>query len=130
VYATARIYSGQPNPSRNQDLNGFRFPATPWQLSHPRKEDIPELASIRKGTLGSLFALGQDAWNLLPWLELMKKDPGFKFPGQSGYYHSVRSDMLQREPAWAEFSRGVPITLKSPEAQEVRQKRADDPSTR
>jgi len=115
VYTTARIYTGQPNPSRNQDLNGIRFPATPWQLAHPRKDDIPELASIRKGSLGSLFALGQDAWNLLPWLELMKKDPEFNFPGQSGSYRFARIDMLRREPAWAEFSRGIPVPLKNPE---------------
>jgi outer membrane PBP1 activator LpoA protein len=116
VYSTARIYSGQPDPARNQDLNGMRFPATPWQLAHPRKSDIPGLASIRKGSLGSLFALGQDAWNLLPWLELMKKDPDFIFPGQSGSYHSAHSDTLHREPAWAQFSRGIPEPLKSTEA--------------
>jgi len=115
VYATARIYSGQPDPARNQDLNGMRFPANPWQLNHPRKSDIPGLASIRQGSLGSLFALGQDAWNLLPWLELMKKDPDFNFPGQSGSYRSAYSDMLRREPAWAEFSRGIPTALKNTE---------------
>jgi len=114
VYATARVYSGEPDPARNQDLNGMRFPATPWQLEHPSKSDIPELTSIRRGNLGALFALGQDAWNLLPWLELMQKDPDFNFPGQSGFYRSARQDTLQREPAWAEFSRGRPVALKDP----------------
>lgn len=123
VYATARIYSGQPDPARNQDLNGMRFPATPWQLSHPRKSDIPALASIRKGNLSSLFALGQDAWNLLPWRDLMKKDPDFIFPGQSGSYQSANSDMLYREPAWAEFSRGVPAPLAIPETPVAPQQR-------
>jgi hypothetical protein len=114
VYATARIYSGQPDPARNQDLNGILFPATPWQLEHSSKADIPDLASIRHGSLGSLFALGQDAWNLLPWLELMQKDPDFSFPGHSGFYRTANSDTLQREPAWAEFSRGRPVPLRNP----------------
>ena len=114
VYATARIYSGQPDPARNQDLNGLRFPATPWQLKHPSKADIPDLVSIRHGSLGSLFALGQDAWNLLPWLGLMQKDPDFRFPGQSGFYRTANSDTLAREPAWAEFSRGRPVALTDP----------------
>jgi outer membrane PBP1 activator LpoA protein len=114
VYATARIYSGQPDPPRNQDLNGIRFPATPWQLEHASKADIPDLESIRQGSLGSLFALGQDAWNLLPWLELMQKDPDFSFPGQSGFYSTANQDTLQREPAWAEFSRGRPVPLRNP----------------
>lgn len=120
VYATSRIYSGQPDPARNQDLNGMRFPATPWQVAHPRKDDLPALASIREGTLANLYALGQDAWNLLPWLELVKKDPGFVFPGQSGNYRSSKSDTLRREPAWAEFDRGIPVLLTSPEAPDAR----------
>jgi outer membrane PBP1 activator LpoA protein len=114
LYATARIYSGQPDPARNQDLNGIRFPATPWQLKHASKADIPDLASIRRGSFGALFALGQDAWDLLPWLELMQKDPDFKFTGQSGSYRSANRDTLQREPSWAKFSRGRPAALEVP----------------
>jgi outer membrane PBP1 activator LpoA protein len=111
VYATGRVYSGQPDPARNQDLDGVRFPAAPWQLSHPERDDIPDLASVRKGTLGVLFALGQDAWSILPWLALMQKDPDFSFPGQSGHYRYGSGGNLIREPAWAEFSRGRPVAL-------------------
>ncbi|MBT8048802.1 MAG: penicillin-binding protein activator [Gammaproteobacteria bacterium] len=111
VYATARIYAGQPDPLQNQDLNGVRFTATPWQLEHPRQEDIPDLHSIRRGSLSSLYALGQDAWNLLTWLELMQKDPDFRYFGQSGTYWSAGGLDFQREPAWAEFSRGRPAAL-------------------
>lgn len=117
VYATGRVFSGQPDPSRNQDLNGIRFPATPWQLAHTEKNEIPRLTSLRAGNLGSLFALGKDAWNLLPWLELMNKDPDFKFPGQSGYYRNAGANTLKRDPAWAEFSRGRPVALPEPKPQ-------------
>ena len=117
LYATARIFSGQPDSARNQDLNGIRFPATPWQLEHASRDKVPGLASIRNGSLGSLFALGQDAWNMLPWLELMRKDPNFTFPGQSGFYHSGPGPNLHREPAWAEFSRGRPVALKAADPQ-------------
>lgn len=108
TYATARIFSGQPDPARNRDLDGVRFPATPWQLSHGSRQDIPDLASIRGGSLGSLYALGRDAWNLLPWLELMQKDPDFVFAGQSGYYRRASGPALDREPDWAEFRQGRP----------------------
>ncbi len=111
VYATGRIYSGQPDPKQNRDLNGVRFPATPWHLSHSSKEEVPVLPSLRNGNLGSLFALGQDAWNLLPWLELMRKDPEFVFPGQSGKYRATSDNKLSRTPAWAEFRRGRPVIL-------------------
>ena len=114
VYSTGRVFSGQPDPSRNQDLNGLRFAATPWQLRHGSPEEIPGLESLRRGTLGSLFALGQDAWELLPWLGLMDKDRGFVFSGESGFYRSSASGMLLREPAWAEFQRGRPVPLPDP----------------
>jgi outer membrane PBP1 activator LpoA protein len=113
VYATSRIYTGQPDPAGNQDLDGIRFPAAPWQLTHPSEAEIPNFVSIRHGSRSALFALGQDAWNLLPWLSLMHKDPDFTFPGQSGYYRSAKGEALQREPAWAEFKSGRPVPLSS-----------------
>ncbi|MBT8063582.1 MAG: penicillin-binding protein activator [Gammaproteobacteria bacterium] len=114
VYSTGRVFSGQPDPSKNQDLNGLRFAAAPWHLRHSSPEEIPGLDSLRRGTLGALFALGQDAWKLLPWLGLMDRDRGFVFSGESGNYRSSEGGMLQREPAWAEFRRGRPAPLPDP----------------
>jgi len=111
VYATGRVYSGQPNPVANRDLNGVRFPITPWQLEHTGPGDIPKLESIRGGNLASLYAIGYDAWKLLPWLELIRQDPDFGFPGQSGVYRAGNNGRLRREPAWAVFSRGRPKAL-------------------
>jgi len=115
VYAPGRIYSGQPDAARNQDLDGIRFPLTPWELSHNTEDDIPSLASLRKGSLASLFALGQDAWNILPWLDLMRKDPDFTFTGQSGQYRMNADGSLARQPAWGVFSQGRPVPLELPE---------------
>ena len=111
VYATGRVYSGQPDPVLNQDLNGIRFPITPWQLEHASAGDIPELESIRGGNLAALYTIGYDAWKLLPWLEIISRDPDFGFPGQSGVYRKGNNGNLRREPAWAVFSRGRPIPL-------------------
>ena len=111
TYATSRIYSGQPDPPGNQDLDGMRFPTTPWELSHTGASDIPDLTSLRGGALASLFALGQDAWNILTWLELMRKDRDFAFPGQSGDYRVQRGENLERSPAWGEFRQGRPVAL-------------------
>jgi len=114
IYATSRVYTGQPDSALNQDLDGLRFPTTPWELTHTSAEEIPDLASLRKGAMGSLFALGQDAWNMLPWLDLMRKDHDFVFPGQSGRYHFSNSGRLERDPAWAVFELGRPAPLAVP----------------
>jgi uncharacterized protein len=116
VYATGRIYSGEPDPARNQDLDGVRIPTTPWALAHAVRSDLPAFASLRGGSMGPLFALGQDAWNILPWLDLMRKDADFAFPGQSGTYRMDRAGGLRREPAWAVFNDGLLAALPPPEA--------------
>jgi hypothetical protein len=116
VYASGRIYSGEPDPARNEDLDGVRFPTTPWELTHSRREEIPGVASLKGGAFGALFAVGQDAWNVLPWLRLMRKDPGFVFPGASGHYRMDAAGRLQREPAWAVFVDGRPRKLPPPQA--------------
>jgi len=115
VFSTGRVYSGLPDPAHNQDLNGIRFPITPWQLENTEVADMPELESIRGGNLAALYSVGHDAWSLLPWLELMKKDPDFGFAGQSGTYRAGNNANLQREPAWAIFSRGRPAPLPRPQ---------------
>lgn len=111
VLSPGRVYSGVPDPVRNQDLNGIRFAATPWQLDHATRQDIPGMESLRGGALGSLFAVGQDAWNIIPWLELMRKDPEFTFNGASGHYRLGQQGTLQRAPAWAEFRKGLAAPL-------------------
>lgn len=115
VYATGRVFTGKPDRVRDQDLNGVRFPTTPYQLEAGNNDASPELSSLRGGTFASLFALGRDAWNLLPWLELMKRDPDFHFHGAAGDYRNGPDGRLLREPGFAVFVGGAPTPLKRPE---------------
>lgn len=111
VYASSRIYSGQPDRTRDQDLNGVRFASSPLQieLAQGRNNTLP--ASLKGGSFVPLFALGRDAWSILPWLDLMKADPDFDFPGASGRYSVGEGTSLVREPQMAVFSGGIPVKL-------------------
>ncbi len=111
VYSTGRIFTGRHDPTGDQDLNGIRFPITPLQLRSDSAEPAPTLVSLRAGSFSSLYALGLDAWNMLPWLDLMKRDPDFRFPGASGTYRSGPTGELHRDPAFALFIRGEPVPL-------------------
>jgi hypothetical protein len=42
----------------------------------------------------------------------MKKDPGFRFTGQSGDYFDDRQGTLSRQPVFAIFSNGRPAPLR------------------
>jgi len=55
----------------------------------------------------------------LPWLELMHKDPEFRFPGASGDYRARGEANLQRDPEWAQFRHGVPVALPREQASAV-----------
>lgn len=109
VYAMSRIYSGKIDPSSDQDLNGIYFPSTHFQLALASGESLSDLSSMRDGGFASLHALGRDAWNVLPWLPLMRKDPDLEFPGSTGFLKLDKQGQLLREPAWARFSRGRPV---------------------
>ena len=108
VYAMGRIFSGRVERASDQDLNGIVFPTTQWQLVSPDTTTL-KLDSIRGGALGNLYALGQDAWHLLPWLPLMQKDPDLQFPGNIGTLQLQPEGRIFRQPAWAQFSAGRPI---------------------
>ncbi len=110
VFAMSRIYSGKVDPKADIDLNGIQIPTTRWALQ-AEDESGPQLASLRGGTFGSLYALGRDAWNLLPWLDTMQQDPGFNFPGLTGDLSMGQNERLQREPVWAVFLDGRPVAL-------------------
>lgn len=123
VYAMGRIYSGRIARTSDQDLNGIVFPGTRWQLQHAQDGNsrqsgaekpttIP--ASVRNGAYGNLYALGQDAWRLLPWLSLLQKDPDLWFPGEVGALKLLADGSLYREPAWAQFSAGNPVAYQWP----------------
>jgi outer membrane PBP1 activator LpoA protein len=116
VYAMGRIYSGIVERNSDQDLNGIVFPTTRWQLE-TRDDVVLKLESVRNGSLGNLYALGQDAWHLLPWLPLMRKDPDLWFPGFIGALRMQSNGQLYRQPTWAQFSAGRPVSYQWPNSQ-------------
>jgi hypothetical protein len=83
------------------------------QIRYASMRDQSQTSSLKSGGFAALFALGRDAWNILPWLELMRSDPDFHFKGQSGSYSHGPAATLQREPAWAVFRNGIPVHLKT-----------------
>ncbi len=114
VYAMGRVFSGKVAPASDQDLNGIVFPSTRWQLNNPDEATLA-LESVRGGALGNFYALGQDAWRLLPWLPLMQKDPDLWFPGDVGALRLQTNGRLYRQPAWAQFSAGQPVPYQWPD---------------
>ncbi|KPP98293.1 MAG: putative lipoprotein [Marinobacter sp. HL-58] len=113
VYSPSMVYEGNPDPSRDRDLNGVTFTDTPWILAEDNqfrsvvKEAMPDL----KGQLGRLFAMGSDAWTLSKRLPLLRQVEGATIEGQTGDLTMTPEGSIHREQMWARFRNGTPERL-------------------
>lgn len=113
VYSPSMIYEGNPDPSRDRDLNGVTFTDTPWILGDNNefrkaaRAAMPELG----GQLGRLFAMGADAWTLSNRLSLLRFMDDAAVDGQTGILSMTKSGSVQRRQLWARFENGVPTLL-------------------
>jgi outer membrane PBP1 activator LpoA protein len=114
VFAMSRVYTGKRDATSDSDLNGVMIPATRWALREESRDGDPVLSSQRGGAFTALYALGRDAWDVLPWLDTLSRDPGFAFPGATGNLTVGPDGRLLRDPVWAVFQRGQPVPLQTP----------------
>ncbi|MEZ5542781.1 MAG: penicillin-binding protein activator [Pseudomonadota bacterium] len=116
VYATSRVYTGVPDPSRDSDMNGVIFCDMPWALearenwSHLQAA-VAEFWPDSSSRYARLFALGIDAYRIIPYLGQL----GNSMPGA---YHGVTGNLsldgqgrLNRTLRCARFQDGLPVLL-------------------
>ncbi len=122
VYATSHVYQPGTDTSVDRDMDGLMFPDMPWSLDQegPWFEQRSRLQAIwpnRGQRHQRLFALGFDAYQVVPWLGTMHL-PGFaRFPGATGMLALDENKQLHRTLEWAKFNRGTPELLMSTEGQ-------------
>jgi len=113
VYSPSIIYEGNPNASRDRDLNGIIFTDIPWVLapdSDFRDTATKALPNIG-GQLGRLFAMGADTYELARRLPLLNRPGALQLDGQSGVLTIDASRSVHREQLWAKFVNGTPRTV-------------------
>lgn len=115
VYATSAVYTGHPDPVRDRDMDGIRFPDIPWVLEggHPLAEALRRLWPEESARLLRLHALGADAYRLLPELPRLAAFPFESVRGATGRLHLDPLRRVRRELLWAHFAGGRPQLLPS-----------------
>ncbi|MCW8963148.1 MAG: penicillin-binding protein activator [Gammaproteobacteria bacterium] len=113
VYATSSIYSGDANPARDKDLENIKFCDMPWVLT-----DKPAPGSLHRTILSAwpqeskkylrFYALGADAFMLLPQLEWLTENRGDWMAGGTGRLSLDKSGVVQRQLTWASFRQATP----------------------
>lgn len=111
TYSTSAIY--QEGTRNNSDLNGIMFPDLPW-IIEPDGQSIvvrKALAEFWPGQANRrsrLYALGFDAYRLIPTLNSDARWRTNDLPGMTGTLYIDEHGRILRRLAWARIQRGQP----------------------
>jgi outer membrane PBP1 activator LpoA protein len=100
-------------------MDGMMFCDVPWTLDRDgewaaQRKQVETLWPGRGRRYQRLFALGFDAYQVVPWLDTLGL-PGFsRFPGATGTLSLDDNRQLHRTLEWARFSGGVPEKISAP----------------
>lgn len=116
VYSTSHVYSGQLQPRMDSDMNDVKFSDMPWALidnsrNKEIKRQIAKLWPDRSSRYMRLFALGVDAYQILPELGRMRRNRFATYQGETGTLYLDVANRLQRKLLWAQFDDGKPKIL-------------------
>ncbi|MGH8645738.1 MAG: penicillin-binding protein activator, partial [Gammaproteobacteria bacterium] len=108
IYATSHIYAEHRKPQRG--LDGIVFADMPFVLqnsgSAPVNSPVPRRGPGQSTDFLRLYALGVDAYRLIPQLARLQAERFAKFPGATGWVSMDGSGRLSRELRWAKFVDG------------------------
>lgn len=109
VYATSHIYAGATSSLLDRDLNGIIFTETPWLLDYdnsPLKQSVSKNWPASADRLGRLYALGVDAYQLFPRIQLLSTNRDNKLAGATGLLTLDASGRVVRTLDWAHINKG------------------------
>ncbi len=111
AFATSHVYGGSSNPGLDRDLDGLEFCDAPWLFDAapglPSREELARSLETAHGPGARLFALGLDAYALLPYQEWLGTHPDSYLPGATGQLAADSFGRVHRLLTWARFDAGV-----------------------
>jgi outer membrane PBP1 activator LpoA protein len=118
VYATSQVYGGTPNASVDADMDGITFCDMPWVLDSGNnwkhlQEGINEYWGPNVSRYARLYALGIDAWRIVPYLGELGGSMFGAYHGVSGNLTLDSQGVVNRSLRCARFSNGIPVLLEA-----------------
>jgi uncharacterized protein len=116
VYASSHAFSGVENPQADSDMNGIRFTDIPAlleteHLSSPIQTSINNNWSANTSNYRRLYALGIDAYRMIPYIGKLSLQDTAVYHGETGDLYMNRDGRIQRKLLWARFVNGAPALL-------------------
>lgn len=116
VYATSHIANSNAKKSadRDRDLNGVYYVDMPWALKSNdliATKDVQKLWPTLNKSYGRLFAMGIDAYRLIPQLKRLKLNPDESFKGLTGNLTVDEQGRVHRDLLLATYQKGKQVEI-------------------
>lgn len=108
TFATSSVYRTDGAPET--DLDGIEFADMPWAIdaADPNRVELAALWPEGVARQARLYALGLDAYRLIPQLANLPAPLVEPVPGATGLLSMQDGHRIRRDLFWARFERGVP----------------------
>lgn len=120
VYATSHVYTGESDPESNRDMDGVVFCDMPWELNPDDRarrlyQQLQAQWPQAMQRFPRLFALGIDAYGVLPYLGWLREQPYERYSGVTGNLYVDERRQVHRNLQWARFANGRVTVIDSAE---------------
>ena len=111
VYTTSHIYNSIADIEKDKDLEHIKFVDTPWILEEDEQNQLSrgQLEKLIPGVRSEyarFYAMGIDAFNLLPHLQVIAGQTGHIMQGMTGNLYLDSSNRIHRQLAWIDMQNG------------------------
>ena len=117
VYATSHSFSGKINRKKDRDLDRVIIGDMPWTLTNTKnnntKQNIYKTWPNESKQFNRLYALGNDAYYVLNYLNWLRSNSLSQLDGATGKLHMSETNQILRTLTWAKFRNGTPRLLPS-----------------
>jgi len=116
VYSTRFLYSGSSTAKLDKDINGVMFTDFPWVIDPASSEEpvhkvIDMNWSANTSKYNRMYALGVDAFHLIPNIERLAAQPSISYSGETGDLYLTDDGTIKRKLIWAQLVNGKPQLL-------------------
>jgi len=116
VYSTSHIFTGIIDSAKDADMNGAIFVDMPWILDTTRQLSIIQDSlnrnwSQEKSQYRRLYALGIDAYHLIPEMGRLRAEKNSYLDGETGDLRIGSNNIVKRQLRRAKFIDGKPQLL-------------------
>lgn len=116
VVATSHVFTGKVDAATDRDMDGVLFADSPWSLGLERpndtlRQEISRLWPDGQDHYSRLYAMGVDAYRLIPYLSWLETYPNEVYDGETGKLQIDEQGRVHRRLVWAQFVDGRPKVL-------------------